>query len=159
MTLIKGYVGSGILAMPFSFYVGGWLLSSFIFAISVYLLLLCMHYLLEVANVENKENQGLTEVAEVTYGEKGKQISKVILIAYQLGKAIAYLIFFISFFAHVFSKADSESGAGDWIYLVMAFCIVLPLSFIDNMALFAKLSLFANTLTLIGLIYIICNLE
>lgn len=37
----------------------------------------------------------------------------------------------------------------------MAFCIVLPLSFIDNMALFAKLSLFANGLTMIGLIYII----
>ena len=38
----------------------------------------------------------------------------------------------------------------------MAFCIVLPLSFIDNMAKFAKLSLFANTLILIGLVYITC---
>lgn len=68
MTLIKGYVGSGILAMPFSFYVGGWLLSTVIFLISAYMLLLCVHYLLEVANAENKDNQGLTEVAEVTYG-------------------------------------------------------------------------------------------
>ncbi|CAD8186966.1 unnamed protein product [Paramecium pentaurelia] len=154
MTLIKGYVGSGILAMPFSFYVGGWLLSIFIFLISAYMLLLCVHYLIEVANAENKENQGLTEVAEVTYGEKGKQITKVVLIAYQLGKAVAYLIFFISFFAHIFSNADSQSGAGNWIYLIMAFCIVLPLSFIDNMARFAKLSLFANALILVGLVYI-----
>ncbi|CAD8101125.1 unnamed protein product [Paramecium sonneborni] len=77
LTLIKGYVGSGILAMPFSFYVGGWLLAIFIFLISVYMLKLCVHYLIEVANEENKENQGLTEVAEVTYGEKGKQQQKL----------------------------------------------------------------------------------
>lgn len=56
LTLIKGYVGSGILAMPFSFYVGGWLLAIFIFLISVYMLKLCVHYLIEVANEENKEN-------------------------------------------------------------------------------------------------------
>lgn len=56
MTLMKGYVGSGILAMPFSFYIGGWLLSTFIFLISSYMLVMCVHYLIEVAEAENKEN-------------------------------------------------------------------------------------------------------
>jgi len=56
MTLIKGYIGSGILALPYSFYIGGWLFSIIIFAISVFVLLECVKLLLEVGDTENKEN-------------------------------------------------------------------------------------------------------
>lgn len=59
MTLMKGYVGSGILAMPYAFYSGGWLLSSIILLISVSLLIKGVWMLIEVAGHFNKENAGL----------------------------------------------------------------------------------------------------
>lgn len=102
MTLLKGYVGSGIMALPYSFQSGGWLFSSFIFGISVALLLLSVKFLLDVANAESKEDQGkhslilgLTDYAYITYGDRGKTITKLTLIFYQIGKSIAYLIFFM----------------------------------------------------------------
>ena len=56
MTLIKGYVGSGIMALPYSFNEGGWLLSNILFCISVVFLLKSINLLADVALAENKEN-------------------------------------------------------------------------------------------------------
>lgn len=56
MTLIKGYVGSGIMALPYSFNEGGWLLSNILFCISVLFLLKSINLLADVALAENKEN-------------------------------------------------------------------------------------------------------
>lgn len=51
------------------------------------------------------------------------------------------------FFAHVWADAEDQQNSGDFIYLVLALCIVVPMGFIDNMALFGKFSLVANVCT------------
>lgn len=56
MTLIKGYIGSGILALPYSFYIGGWLFATILFILSVFVLMICVKLLIEVGEAENKEN-------------------------------------------------------------------------------------------------------
>lgn len=53
------------------------------------------------------------------------------------------------------SDAEDESEAGNWIYLLFALCIVIPMGFIDNMALFTKFSIVANILTWISLIFVV----
>lgn len=105
--------------------------------------------------VEYVTNIGLTELAGDLYGPKGIFVTRVFLIAYQIGKSIAYLIFFIQFFGYVFSDAQNEQEAGNFIYLILALCIVIPMGFIDNMALFTKFSIVANILTWFGLISVI----
>ena len=83
-------------------------------------------------------------------------MTRVFLIAYQIGKGTAYLIFLIQFFSYVMSDAAQEDdGAGDWIYLVLGLCIVIPMGLIDIMALFTKFSIVANILTWFGMVSVI----
>lgn len=47
MTLMKAYVGSGILALPYAFSQGGWLLSTVIFVLSCLVLMKCVNLAVE----------------------------------------------------------------------------------------------------------------
>jgi len=42
---------------------------------------------------------------EIVYGKTGLILARTIFISYQIGKSVAYLIFFIQFFAHVMADA------------------------------------------------------
>jgi proton-coupled amino acid transporter len=105
------------------------------------------------------ETVGITELVDKLYGPRGVIMVRVFLIAYQIGKGTAYLIFFIQFFSYVMSDASEEQETGDWIYLILALCIVVPMGFIDNMALFTKFSIIANLLTWFGLLSVIGTLS
>ena len=52
-------------------------------------------------------------------------------------------------------RNENSTASGDWIYLLLALCIVVPMGFIDNMALFTKFSIVANILTLFSLISVL----
>lgn len=92
------------------------MLSTFIFLLSCSVLLISIRALLEVAESSKRDNLGfflyntlgLSELAGDLYGTKGVFVTRLFLITYQIGKSIAYLIFFIQFFSYVFSDAENE---------------------------------------------------
>jgi proton-coupled amino acid transporter len=51
MTLLKAYIGSGLLALPYAFMQGGWLLSLAVFSLSCIVIIKCVNLLLEVAKM------------------------------------------------------------------------------------------------------------
>lgn len=63
-----------------------------------------------------------------------------------LGAAVSYTLFFIEFFEMALYHVDHPPLQREIIYLCLSLCIVVPASFIDNLALFAKLSNIANVI-------------
>jgi solute carrier family 36 (proton-coupled amino acid transporter) len=48
-TLLKGFIGTGVLFLPNGFYNGGWLFSTLILTLSMVISLICINMLMEVA--------------------------------------------------------------------------------------------------------------
>jgi proton-coupled amino acid transporter len=82
MTLLKAYIGSGLLALPYAFMMGGWFLSLVIFSISCIVIIKCVNLVMEVANAYQDENIDLTKLCEIVYGKVGLILSRVFLISY-----------------------------------------------------------------------------
>ena len=55
---------------------------------------------------------------------------------------MSYLIFFIKFFANAFDNLGDKQN--DFIYLLSALCIILPMSLINNIAIFVKFAALGN---------------
>jgi proton-coupled amino acid transporter len=79
MTLMKGYFGSAVLALPYCFNEAGWVLSSVILMVTVVVLMLCVYTLLEVGN-ECKEQSGLSELSERVLGDV--MITRAAIVVY-----------------------------------------------------------------------------
>lgn len=66
---------------------------------------------------------------------------------------MSYLIFFIKFFANAFDNLGDKQN--DFIYLLSALCIILPMSLINNIAIFVKFAALGNIFVGITLLVII----
>lgn len=62
------------------------------------------------------------------------------------------MIFFLNFFEHVF--VTNGKRADDFLYLLLAMLIIVPLSMINNFALFSKASFVGNLLIVVTLIIV-----
>ena len=61
--------------------------------------------------------------------------------------------FFIKFFANAFDNLGDKQN--DFIYLLLALCIILPMSLINNIAIFVKFAALGNIFVGITLLVII----
>ena len=66
---------------------------------------------------------------------------------------MSYLIFFIKFFANAFDNLGDKQN--DFIYLLSALCIILPMSLINNIAIFVKFAALGNIFVGLTLLVII----
>jgi hypothetical protein len=92
--------------------------------------------LFKIADSYNKPGMTYPILAELNYGSKGVTIVKSLLVAFQVGCCVGYFIFFIKFFENSFNTIGNKTD--DIVYLILALCIILPMSLINNIALFVK---------------------
>jgi len=71
MNLVKGYIGSGILALPYAFNEAGWLLSICIFIGVAVIVYETMHLLFDLADSFEKDDIDYTYLARHHFGSKG----------------------------------------------------------------------------------------
>jgi len=63
------------------------------------------------------------------------------------------VIFFLNFLNHAFKTQGNETD--EFVYLLIALAIIVPMSFLNNMVLFSKFSLIANICIALTLIYVL----
>ncbi|KAL4474446.1 hypothetical protein ABPG72_007845 [Tetrahymena utriculariae] len=153
MNLFKGYIGSGILALPYAFTQAGWVLSSLIFLLVAFIVYDTMNLLFELADSYGKEGVDYQFIAKHHFGRKGQFIVSTFLVIFQVGCCISYVIFFMKFLENVFDMAGKNQG-NDFIYLLIALAIIIPMSFINSISAFAKISILANFMIVITLLAI-----
>ncbi|KRX08332.1 hypothetical protein PPERSA_01793 [Pseudocohnilembus persalinus] len=152
INLFKGYIGSGILALPFAFDQVGYVLGTICFILVAIAIYYTMTLIFQVADKNTKKGMGYPELAEQLLGAKGVLTVKVMLCLFQIGCCVSYVIFFLKFFEYAFQTAGNKMD--DLIYLFIALCIILPLSLINDVSFFKRTSIIGNAFVIGTLILI-----
>lgn len=153
MNLLKIYVGSGILALPYVFNQGGYFLTAILMCFASYMNFQSLNYLIKIARHYNNKDTNYIELAERVLGKKSFVLLKIFFVINQIGCCISYIIFFLKFFEYVFDTEGNRAASVGYLFLAIA--IIIPLSFINNIQVFVKYSRIANLFIMISLLLIV----
>ncbi|CAK76991.1 unnamed protein product (macronuclear) [Paramecium tetraurelia] len=149
LNLYKCCIGSGILAAPFTFREGGYLLTSFCYflicILMIYSQLVSMHLICR-CYFRELWMKSINPIQNYVY------LNKLFIIVMQWGCCASYVLFFMEFLEYAIYHHQDVIFSHQLIYLSIAMCIIIPLVFINNMTLFTKFSTIANSLIIISLI-------
>jgi len=152
-TLLKAFVGTGIMFLPKAFKNGGMLFSSIILLVVSLVTSLCFHLLLET---RKRYGGGYGDLGEAIGGRRLRSLILTSITISQIGFVSAGLIFTAdnlhSFFDAV--TKDSTNAISVNALITVQLLALIPLSFIRNMSKLGPVALLADIFILIGLVYI-----
>ncbi|KAF2020529.1 hypothetical protein BU24DRAFT_416205 [Aaosphaeria arxii CBS 175.79] len=151
-TLLKAFIGTGIMFLPKAFKNGGILFSSITLLVVSIVTSLCFHLLLQC---RSQYGGGYGELGEAIGGRRLRSLILISITISQIGFVCAGLIFtadnFFSFLAAV-SKSSMPVSVNALIGIQLV--ALVPLSFIRNISKLGPAALLADVFILIGLTYI-----
>lgn len=151
ISLFKGFIGTGVLAMPHSFKEAGLGLSIFTTIILGAINYITLDQAVRVADHMKAVSISLPGLAQRVLGRWGRIVAEVCILLMQFSACIGYLLFVSKFLAFVFCSYQVEGLCNaPLIYVLFALAFILPLSLISNMHYFYIPSLFANVLMMLG---------
>ena len=154
-TLLKAFVGTGIMFLPKAFRNGGILFSSITLIVVSLVTTLCFRLLLQCR--ERYGGGGYGELGDAIFGRKFRGLILASITLSQLGFVCAGLIFtaenLLSFLRAVI-PADKPQPFGTAALIAIQFVILIPMALIRNIAKLGPAALLADVFILIGLIYI-----
>ncbi|KAH3717788.1 proton-coupled amino acid transporter 4-like isoform X1 [Dreissena polymorpha] len=170
MHLLKGMIGTGILAMPVAFKNGGlWVSFVIIFLIGI-TSLHCMHMLVEAGNKlckdQSRTHLDFASTMEVAlsrhhllqrWSRAGRQFVNVFLIITQLGFCCVYIVFVAENMKQVIENKGTFS-LDKKIYMSLVTAFLIPYVMVRSLKRLAPFSTFANLLNSVGLVIIMVNL-
>ncbi|XP_059475190.1 proton-coupled amino acid transporter-like protein CG1139 [Neocloeon triangulifer] len=161
--LLKGNVGTGILAMPDAFHNAGLVLGTFGTLVMGFICTHCMHMLVRCAHELCRRVQvpslGFSEVCEAAfktgpvplqkYHKFVKNLINVFLCITQLGFCCVYFVFVSTnlqeVISHYLVRLDIR------VYLVLLLLPMIVLNWVKSLKYLTPVSLFASILTVVGL--------
>jgi proton-coupled amino acid transporter len=153
-TLLKAFIGTGIMFLPKAFRNGGILFSSITLVTVSIVTGICFHLLLQC---RKQYGGGYGEIGKAISGPKLRSLILVSITMSQIGFVCSGLIFTAENL-HSFVKAVSHNQGGPFAntYVLIAIQLVLfiPMSFIRNVSKLGPAALLADVFILIGLTYI-----
>ncbi|QIW99428.1 hypothetical protein AMS68_004946 [Peltaster fructicola] len=153
-TLIKAFVGTGIMFLPKAFRNGGILFSAIVLVVVSLVTAVCFRLLLQCRHRHGGGGYG--ELGENIVGKYFRTIILSSIALSQLGFVCAGIIFTAenleSFLRAVYRGDDLPLGTEALILL--QFIVLIPLSLIRNISKLGPAALLADVFILIGLVYI-----
>ncbi|KAI1171620.1 transmembrane amino acid transporter protein-domain-containing protein [Nemania sp. FL0916] len=151
-TLLKAFVGTGIMFLPKAFDNGGMLFSSTTMVVVSIVTMLAFHLLLAC---KTKHGGGYGEIGEAIAGPRMRNLILSSITLSQLGFVCSGIVFvaenLTSFFEAV-THGDSPISATKLIMIQVL--VLIPLSYIRNIAKLGPVALLADVFILIGVTYI-----
>ncbi|EGZ10200.1 hypothetical protein PHYSODRAFT_523337 [Phytophthora sojae] len=161
-TIVKSFIGSGILFLPKGFQNGGMLFSVAGLCVSAALSTFCMLRLVECSSVvprsHNHHNVSYGVVGEKAFGAMGRRAVNTSLVLSQIGFCCSYLIFVEKNIGEVLLHAfnlRSSITTSSWTLILLQIPLYTPLAWVRRLEYFALTSLFADVLIVFGLVYIL----
>jgi len=152
-TLIKAFVGTGIMFLPKAFKNGGMLFSSITLIVVSLVTSLCFHLLLQC---RARYGGGYGELGEAIGGRRMRSLILCSIAISQIGFVCAGMIFtadnLASFFRAVTPNPDAPISVTALIGIQLL--ALIPLSFIRNISKLGSAALLADVFILIGITYI-----
>lgn len=152
-TLLKAFIGTGIMFLPKAFKNGGILFSSITLLTVSIVTSLCFHLLLEC---RRKYGGGYGDIGAAIGGRRLRSMILGSIVISQVGFVCAGLIFTAdnlhSFFNAVTKGSTTPMSVN--LLITIQLLALIPLSFIRNMSKLGPVALLADVFILIGLTYI-----
>eukprot|EP01016_Furgasonia_blochmanni_P037486 TRINITY_DN4422_c0_g1_i6.p1 TRINITY_DN4422_c0_g1~~TRINITY_DN4422_c0_g1_i6.p1 ORF type:complete len:267 (-),score=11.95 TRINITY_DN4422_c0_g1_i6:827-1582(-) len=137
LNLFKCFVGTGILALPYSYEKVGIITGSLEAIIVGAIILYGMILLLRVVDERNEVGVTLSELALKVVGPKLGVFTDINIMFVQFSVCIGILIVSRTFLDHIICHLGYADLCGNvWVPIGIAVLIVFPLSFIDNLHFF-----------------------
>ncbi|TMW65482.1 hypothetical protein Poli38472_008124 [Pythium oligandrum] len=152
LTLLKAFVGTGILFLPDGFHSGGLLFSPLCLTVVAALTLYAMIRLLQCRALVGGT---YGHVGYEAYGYWGKRMVQVSIILMQAGFCCTYVIFVAQNMAQVLDFLGAPISTSSLILLQVL--VYIPLSWIRYISYFSISNLIADVFILYGLAYILAN--
>lgn len=152
-TLLKAFIGTGIMFLPKAFNNGGILFSSIVLLFVAGVSMLAFHLLLQCRT--RCGGGGYGEIGKAIAGSKARSVILGSVTLSQLGFVCAGIVFVaqnLFSFAKAVSHGDTPLPMRSLIALQAA--VLIPLSFIRNISKLGPMALLADAFILIGLGYI-----
>lgn len=152
-TLLKAFIGTGIMFLPKAFNNGGILFSSMTLLMVSIITTLAFHLLLQCRQVHQKNGYG--ELGEAIGGRRMRDIILGSVTISQLGFVCAGTVF-VAQNLYSFLEAVTKGGSplSTTILIALQLLALIPLSFIRNISKLGPAALLADIFILIGLTYI-----
>ncbi|KAI6082050.1 transmembrane amino acid transporter protein-domain-containing protein [Hypoxylon rubiginosum] len=152
MTLLKAFVGTGIMFLPKAFYNGGILFSSLCMVVVSLVTMLAFHLLLAC---KGKHGNGYGEIGHAIAGDRMRKLILGSIILSQLGFVCAGIVFVAeNMTSFIQAVAHGESPLSTRALILMQLIVLIPLSFIRNMAKLSPVAILADSCILLGVGYI-----
>lgn len=155
-TLLKAFVGTGIMFLPKAFRNGGILFSSITLITVSIITTVCFRLLLQVRG--RCGGGGYGELGGAVFGPKVRSLILASITLSQLGFVCAGIIFtaqnLLSFLNAVTYAAGQAQPFGTDALILIQFVVLVPLALIRNISKLGPAALLADVFILIGLIYI-----
>lgn len=161
--LLKGSLGTGILAMPNAFHHAGWLVGGIGTLLIGILCTYCIHLLIKAEfelcrrkRVPSLNYPAVTQTALLEGPDALKPLSKVIihiinafLLIYQLGTCCVYVVFVAS---NIKAIADyyTETPTDVRLFMLIILLPLILINWVRNLKFLAPFSTFANAITLVS---------
>ncbi|CAI5736967.1 unnamed protein product [Peronospora destructor] len=159
-TILKSFIGSGILFLPKGFQNGGMLFSLAALCASAILSIFCMLRLTDCSNavrIRNRSSVSYGLVGEKAFGEVGRVAVNISLVLSQIGFCCSYLIFVEKNIGEVILAAfgiQRTTASSSLTLITLQILLYTPLSWVRRIEYFALTNLFADLLILFGIVYI-----
>lgn len=154
-TLLKAFIGTGIMFLPKAFRNGGILFSSITLIMISLITTLCFRLLLQCR--ERYGGGGYGELGDAIFGRKFRGLILASITLSQLGFVCAGLIFTaenLLSFLHAVVPSDKPQPFSTASLIAIQFVILIPMALIRNIAKLGPAALLADVFILIGLVYI-----
>ncbi|OOF92693.1 hypothetical protein ASPCADRAFT_152122 [Aspergillus carbonarius ITEM 5010] len=152
-TLLKAFVGTGIIFLPKAFRNGGILFSSITLVTVALISTLCFHLLLEC---RRRYGGGYGDIGERIAGPRLRTLILASIVISQLGFVCACIIFTAENI-HAFLEAvtkDQTTAVSIGGLIALQLLVLIPLSLIRNISKLGPIALLADVFILVGLAYI-----
>ncbi|KAI6883723.1 vacuolar amino acid transporter 3 [Hortaea werneckii] len=155
-TLLKAFIGTGIMFLPKAFKNGGILFSSITLIMTSLITTLCFRLLLQCR--KRYGGGGYGELGEAIVGTKLRSLILASITLSQIGFVCAGLIFtaenMLAFAESVSWRSGSAQPFGVDALIAIQFVVLVPLALIRNISKLGPAALLADFFILIGLVYI-----
>lgn len=152
-TLVKSFIGSGVLFLPKAFSNGGWLFSIIAMIFMAFLSGLCILRLIACRQITSGT---YGEVGRKAVGKWGEIAVDISLVLSQAGFGCVYVVFIAR---NVLQLLNSDScwldGSYLWLLILFEWPIFTPLTWVRNIAKFGPTNVLADVLIAGGLIGIL----